>query len=326
MVKKRVDDILSYGKKILQAEAEAINSLANSLDEAFDQSVRIILEMAKEGRVIVSGMGKAGFVGMKISATLASTGVPSFFLHPAEAVHGDLGRYTRQDLALILSNSGETQEILRIVPMLKQIGCPLISITNSKESSLAKHSDVAISIGKHVEAGPLGLAPTTSATVMLALGDALAMSVLKCRDFSPEKYAFYHPGGSLGRALMQVREIMRTDKKNCIVPQTMITKEVIQLYTATEGRPGAATIVDDNGKLAGIFTDGNLRRCLAKDVSFLDQPISTVMSIGPKTILPDKLVQEALRILSDNKIDQVVVVSEDNQPIGLVDIQDLVII
>ncbi len=142
MVKKRVDDILSYGKKILQAEAEAINSLANSLDEAFDQSVRIILEMAKEGRVIVSGMGKAGFVGMKISATLASTGVPSFFLHPAEAVHGDLGRYTRQDLALILSNSGETQEILRIVPMLKQIGCPLISITNSKESSLAKHSDV----------------------------------------------------------------------------------------------------------------------------------------------------------------------------------------
>jgi arabinose-5-phosphate isomerase len=161
---------------------------------------------------------------------------------------------------------------------------------------------------------------------MLALGDALAMSVLKCRDFSPEKYAFYHPGGSLGRALMQVREIMRTGCKNCIVPDTMTTKEVIQRYTATEGRPGAATVVDKNGQLAGIFTDGNLRRCLAKDLSFLEQPISAIMSIHPKTILPDRLVQEALRILSDNKIDQVVVINEVNQPIGLVDIQDLVII
>lgn len=315
--------ITPYGKEIMRQEAQAVINLAERLDDSFEQAVRIILEMARDGHVIVSGMGKAGFVGMKISATLASTAVPSFFLHPSEAVHGDLGRYTRNDLALVLSNSGETEEILRIVPLIKRIGCSLISITNSNNSSLARHSDVTIAIGKQVEAGPLGLAPTTSATVMLALGDALAMSILKCRDFTPEQYAFYHPAGALGRSLMLVGEVMRTGIRNCLVPQTIKTKEVIRLYTSTEGRPGAATVVDENGQLVGIFTDGDLRRCLSVDTSFLEKPVAEVMGHNPKTIQPDILIQEAMRVLSENKIDQVVVVNQKNEPIGLLDVQDV---
>ncbi len=315
---------LAYAREILRLESEAVQQLIGKIDSDFELALDTILKIPTGGRVIVSGMGKAGFIAMKISATLASTGVPSFFLHPAEAVHGDLGRYSADDVALLLSNSGETSEILRILPNIKVMGCPIISITSSKVSSLAKHSDIIIETGVLVEAGPLGLAPTTSTTAMLALGDALSMCVLKERNLSREKFAFFHPGGNLGRSLMLVSEIMRKDEEHCIVPETMIAKDVLQKITSTSGRPGAASIVDAKGYLCGVFTDGDLRRCLKNDENFLQAPISEVMGRGPKTVNTDALAEEAIRIMKQYQIDQVIVVDSEKKPVGMVDIQDFV--
>lgn len=314
---------VTYGKKIISEEAQAILNLVESLDENFSNAVDKILNMSATGHIIVSGMGKAGFIGMKISATLASTGVPSFFLHPAEAVHGDLGRYTKDDLALILSNSGETDEILKIIPTIKRIGCPIISITASNKSTLAKHSDIALAIGKQKEVGPLNIAPTTSAIAMLALGDALAMSILNEKKLTAEEYAMYHPGGSLGRSLMLASEIMRKDDQICVVNESLSIKEVVKSYSATPGRPGAAIITNNNGELTGIFTDGDLRRCLDKDIDFINEKVSTIMGSNPKTVSKDTLAVEILRILSENKIDQIIVVDDTKLPVGVVDIQDL---
>lgn len=314
----------SYACEILQLEAKAVQGLCDLMDEDFDRAVELIMAMSPEGRVVVSGMGKAGFIAMKISATLASTGVPSYFLHPAEAIHGDLGRYTKKDIALLLSNSGETQETIGILPHVRRIGCPVISITSDKTSTLGKHSDIVLAIGLLDEAGPFGLAPTTSTTAMLALGDALAVTILKQREFSKEQFALYHPGGNIGRGLMLISEVMRKDEENCIVPQTMKTREVLHKITTTKGRPGAACIVDTSGKLVGVFTDGNLRRCLEKGDAFLDLPIRKVMGSKPKTIAPTQIAQEALRIMSEHKIDQLLVVDEAHRPIGMIDIQDLI--
>ena len=326
MGRKEPQSIIEYGREVVGLERDALERLAQILDEKFENAVRLIRGMSPQGRVIVSGMGKAGVVGMKISATLASTGTPSFFLHPAEAVHGDLGRYNKHDVALLLSNSGKTEEVLRILPHLKRIGCPIVSITSDLESPLAKHSDVALPTGKVVEAGPLGLAPTTSTTVMIALGDALAMSVLSLREFSKEDYAYYHPGGELGRALMLVDEVMRRGEENCLVPETTICREALHQITKTKGRPGAASIVNTAGILVGVFTDGDLRRLLEEKSNFLDRPISEVMGKNPKTISAGKLAQEALKIMSEYKIDQLIVVDAGKKPIGLIDIQDLVAI
>jgi arabinose-5-phosphate isomerase len=314
----------NYAKKVLLTEAKAIEKLADLIDENFDHAVKTILEMPQGGRIVISGMGKASFIAMKFSATLASIGVPSFFLHPSEAVHGDLGRYTKNDISIILSNSGETPEILRMLPHIKEIGCPLISITSSKDSNLAKHSDIVLRIGKQDEVGPLGLAPTTSTTVMLALGDALAMALLNSKEFSLKDFARFHPGGDLGRSLTLVSEIMRTGEENCIVPQTMKTREVIHAISATKGRPGAACVADNKGKLFGIFTDGNLRRCLEEHADFLDHPVSDFATKNPKVIHKDKLVQEALRVMTETKIDQIIVTDDDKSILGLIDIQDLV--
>ncbi|MCL4137499.1 UNVERIFIED_CONTAM: hypothetical protein GTU68_063314 [Idotea baltica] len=315
---------IKYAKELLSLKARAINNLSELLNEEFDNAVNKILDISKSGHIVVSGIGKAGFVGMKISATLASTGVPSFFLHPGEASHGDLGRYTEKDLALILSNSGETEEILNIISSIKRIGCPIISITSKKDSNLAKHSDIHIDIGAQDEVGPLGLAPTTSTTAMLVMGDALAMSVLEKQNFTKEQFAFYHPGGSLGRSLMHVSQIMRKGEENCIVKDDIKTKDVISLITNTKGRPGAAAVIDQNNKLIGIFTDGNLRRCLDKGSDFLDLPIKSVMSENPKSIKSDMVLSEVLRFFSKNKVDQLIVINDNSEPIGLVDIQDLV--
>lgn len=317
-------EFISYAKEILELEAAGILTLRENIGEDFCRAVNLILELPTHGRIIVSGMGKAGFIAMKISATFASTGIPSFFLHPAEAAHGDLGRYARHDLALILSNSGETEEILRTLPHIKKMGCPVISLTSSSDSNLAKFSDVVLNIGKTPEAGPLGIAPTTSTAVMLALGDALAMTVLKMKKLSKEDLAFYHPGGSIGRALMQVKEVMRSGAEHCIVNEDTVTREVIRRITETKGRPGAASIVNQAGKLCGIFTDGDLRRCLAQNKDFLDLPISALMGKSPKVISANKLAQEVLNIMSSYKIDQVIVVDESGSPCGMVDIQDLV--
>lgn len=315
---------VTYGKSIIREEVSALTALADRLDERFSAAVETILSLKPGARIVVSGMGKAGFVGMKISATLSSIGFPSFFLHPADAIHGDLGRFTKDDLALLLSNSGETGEIVRLLPVLKQFGARIISITRSPTSTLGTHSDTVIETGIFPEAGPLGLAPTTSTTVMLALGDALAMTLLKRRGFSREEFAVFHPGGDLGRSLMLVSEMMRSQESHCVVHESTVTKKALQAITETKGRPGACAVVGDSGALIGVFTDGNLRRCLEGDsADFLEQPIGSICSRNPITIRPEQLAQEACRIIQERQIDQLIVVNEDNIPVGLIDIQDL---
>jgi arabinose-5-phosphate isomerase len=260
---------------------------------------------------------------MKLSATFASIGFPSFFLHPADAVHGDLGRFSRGDIAILLSHSGETNEVVRLLPTLKRFGGPIISITASATSSLGRHSDIVIEMGKCAEAGPLGLAPTTSTTVMMALGDALAMTLVYRRGFTKEEFAVFHPGGDLGRSLMLVRDIMRTGDSHCVVPETMLTRDALHKITQTPGRPGCASVVNADGYLTGVFTDGTLRRCLEHDTLFLEKPIGDVCSREPKTITSDKLAQEVARMIAELKLDQIIVINGERKPVGLVDIQDL---
>ena len=322
--KRSIPDLVDYGRGILSIESQAIANLSELLDENFAHAVDVILSMSKEGRVIVSGMGKAGFVAMKISATLASTGTPSFYLHPAEAIHGDLGRYSKQDVALVLSNSGETEELLRILPYIRRVGCPIISITATSQSTLSIHSDINLQIGKLTEAGPLNLAPTTTTVAMLALGDALSMTILSQRNFSKEDYAFYHPGGSLGRSLLLVSEIMRKEDEHCVVSQEMACKDVLHRMASSKRRLGAASVVDSDGTLVGIFTDGDLRRNLDHGIDFLERPVANVMTKSPKVVKPQDLAEDALRVLSEHKIDEVIVIDHHHKPIGLIDIQDLV--
>ncbi len=283
----------------------------------------MIRGIQRSGRVVVSGIGKAGYIGQKLSATLSSLGIASYFLHPTEAMHGDLGRYSKEDVALFLSNSGETAELLTMLPHAKRLGVTVISITGTMESTLAKQSDIVVAYGAVSEAGLLSLAPTTSATLMLVLGDALAMAVLAERGITPEQFATFHPAGSLGFKLKLVSEIMRTSNQLCIVKESMLAKEVLLKISETEGRPGATAIVNSTGTLTGVFTDGDLRRFLSRGTDFLNEPISRVMGKTPKTIEPNKLVSEALGIMTSCKIDQLIVVSPELLPIGMIDIQDI---
>ncbi|MCB0321146.1 MAG: KpsF/GutQ family sugar-phosphate isomerase [Bdellovibrionales bacterium] len=315
---------LQIAKEVILAEAAALTSTAEKLDDSFLSALSLILEMQEIGRVVVSGMGKAGIIGMKISATLASIGIPSYFLHPAEAVHGDLGRYTKFDVALLISNSGETQELLEMLPFLRRVGCSVISFSASLDSTLARHSDVAVPIGKHTEAGPLGLAPTTSTTVMLALGDALAMALQNKIGTSESEFARFHPAGSLGRSLLTVEEIMRKGDEMCTVSEHISCREVLQRITDTRGRPGAAIIITESGDLAGIFTDGDLRRCLGQDESFLNDPVSKHMGTSPAAVPIGTLVKEATILMNNRRIDQLIVINKANRPVGLLDIQDAV--
>ena len=324
MGNKPATSSIEYGRSILAQEAEAILTLSHTLDERFHHAVSMLLDLPPNGRVIVSGVGKAGFIAQKISATFASIGVPSFFLHPAEAIHGDLGRYSEGDIALVFSKSGETPEIVRVLPAIKRFGCPLISVTSNERSSLGRHSDAVLSLGDLPESGPLGLAPTTSTTAMLAMGDALAMAVLEQKGISKEQFAALHPGGNLGHSLKLVSEVMRKGDSHCVVPEAMLTREVLHRITITRGRPGATAVVDISGKLSGVYTDGDLRRCLDQRNNFLEAPISELMTRTPKVVKPGQLVEEALRIMTQFKIDQLIVVDDQNRPIGLVDIQDLV--
>ena len=315
--------IIDYAKSVLKEESDAIIALSSRLDDNFEHATKMILGLLTHGHLITSGMGKGGIIAQKVSATFASIGVPSFFLHPAEAVHGDIGRFTKLDIALVFSNSGETEEILRMIPAIKRIGCPIISVTATSDCSLARHSDITITLGKTTEAGPLAMAPTTSTTAMLALGDALAMTVLAQKGLTKEEYAFYHPGGSLGRALLTVDEIMRTGDELCLVHPEVLCVDVLKKITSTKNRPGAALVVDKNSKLIGIFTDGDLRRLLSKSVDFLNQPVSEAMGKNPKTIQKGKLLSEAARVLTEYSIDQLAVVDQLGQAVGLIDIQDV---
>src|SRR5437870_3780367 len=255
-------DPADYARGVIRAEAEAVARLPARLNGAFARAAEMVL--ACPGRVVVTGMGKPGFIAQKISATFASTGTPSLFLHPAEALHGDLGRLVPGDLVVAQSNSGETEEILRLLPALKRLGAPIIAVTGGQKSSLAAAADVVLEIGPVPEACPLGLAPTTSTVALLALGDALAMTVLHRRGFSPEQFAELHPAGALGKRLLRVREVMRTGAANPTVNKGTSLRETAAVMS-TVGRPGAASVIDEAGKLVGIFTDGDLRRLVQQD-------------------------------------------------------------
>lgn len=311
---------IKIAKEVLKIESEAIKRLIWSVGVEFDKAVAMIL--ACQGRVVVTGMGKPGIVGQKISATLSSTGTASLFLHSAEAIHGDLGRVKKDDVIIVLSNSGETDEIKKLLPIIKKIGAKLISFTGNRNSTLAKNSDVVLYVGVEKEACPLGLAPTASTTATLAMGDALSVALLKSKGFRVEDFAFYHPGGTLGKKLwLKVEDVMRKGRTHPVVRQDSSLKKV--LYAVTRARAGSATVVDRKGRLAGIFTDGDLRRHLEIDPAVVTRKVKDVMTKNPITITRGRMAVEALRILQDKKIDEIPVVDKNRRPIGLVDVQDL---
>jgi arabinose-5-phosphate isomerase len=314
-------DILEHARQVIRAEADAVAQLSGRLNGHFARAVEMVL--ACPGRVVVTGMGKPGFIAQKISATFASTGTPSLYLHPAEALHGDLGRLVPGDLVLALSNSGETDEILRLMPSLRRLGAPIIAMTSGPRNSLADQADVVLEIGPVPEACPLGLAPTASTVALLAMGDALAMAVQHRRGFSPEQFASLHPGGTLGRQLLRVRDVMRTGERNPTVPATSSLRETAAVMTRTEGRPGAASVIDAEGRLVGIFTDGDLRRLVQRGEMDFTRAVSSVMGKSPRTVGADDLAQTAAEILRNTQVDQLPVVDSDGRPVGLLDVQDL---
>jgi len=311
---------VSYAKKVLLNESRAIARLSGRIDRNFSKIINFLSRSS--GRIIVTGIGKPGFIAQKVSATLSSTGTPSFYLHPAEAMHGDLGRITRDDVILAFSNSGETEEVVRLLPIIKKIGAKIISVTGKARSTLAANSDYIVDSSVEKEACPMGLAPTTSTTVMLALGDALAVALLVKKKFKPRDFALYHPGGALGkRLLLKVEDIMRPKKNIPVVKRNTKVKEV--LLKITKYRAGSASIVDPGGKLAGIFTDGDLRRHVDMD-DVLDRRVGEVMTKNPFNIEPKKLAAEALEILKDKKIDEIPVVDNHGKLVGLLDVQDVI--
>lgn len=313
---------LARGLEVLRLEADALQELAQHLGPSFAVACDAIL--ACKGRVVVSGMGKAGIVGQKISATLASTGTPSLFLHPGEALHGDLGRLRSEDLLFALSKSGETREVVRLIPAVKSIGAKVLAMCTSADSSLGRHADLVLELLDAPEACPLGLAPTVSTTKMLALGDALAMAVLESRDFTREEFARFHPAGSLGRSLMHVGEMMRSGPQLPLVESGRSVRYALRVMTETPGRPGAALIIDPGHHLLGIFTDGDLRRLAESGPLPLDAAIDLHMAAGPKHVRENLLVGEVLRLFKDSHVDQMPVLAHDSdRVVGLVDVQDL---
>jgi len=311
---------LEKAKEVIQIEAKALSDLAKRLDGNFLKAVDLIVKC--KGRVVVSGMGKTGIIGRKISATLSSTGTPSIWMHSAEAVHGDLGQVRKSDVLIIISHSGETEETKRLLPLIKRIGIKSIAITGNLKSSLAEHSDVALDVSVKKEGCPLGLAPMASTTATLVIGDALAACLIVYKKFKKEDFAFFHPGGSLGRKLLlKVEDIMRKGENYPKVKETTMVKNV--LLAITRARCGSACVINAKGEFSGIFTDGDLRRHIEKDSDLLSRKVVDVMTKGPLTISKDKLAAEAFQILQKKKIDELPVIDEKNRLVGLLDIQDL---
>lgn len=310
----------AIAKKVLTIERDAISSLIKRIDANFEHVVNAIYKI--KGRVIVTGMGKPGFIAQKISATLSSTGTPSLYLHPAEALHGDLGRVTKDDIILALSNSGETEEVIKFLPIVKKIGAKLVAIVGNAKSTLAKNSDYTLDVSVKKEACPMGLAPTTSTTVMLAMGDALCVSLLEKKGFKEKDFAFFHPGGILGkRLILKVEDIMRKGPGNPVVRENATIKSV--LLSITKARAGSASVVDSGGRLAGIFTDGDLRRHFETNPDIINRKVKDLMTKNPTVIKKDKLAAEAMEILRAKKLDELPVVDDRKRPIGLLDVQDL---
>ncbi|MCQ9206760.1 MAG: KpsF/GutQ family sugar-phosphate isomerase [Omnitrophica bacterium] len=307
-------------RRVLDIEGRAILDLAKRINKNFEKVIDFLAKA--KGRVIVTGMGKPGFIAQKVSATLSSTGTPSLYLHPAEALHGDLGRVTRSDCLLAFSNSGETEEIVKLLPIIKKIGTPLIAIVGSVKSTLAKNADFVLDVSVEKEACSLGLAPTTSTTAMLAMGDALSVCLLDRKGFKEKDFAFYHPGGALGkRLLLTVEDIMRRGNANPIVKEDMPVKDV--LLKVTKARAGSASVVNKKGELTGIFTDGDLRRHLNAKRDIRNTRVKDIMTKSPTAIKKEKLAAEAFQILRSKKIDEIPVVDDKKRPIGLLDVQDI---
>lgn len=305
----------------MRQESQTIAGLETRLDSRFVDAVDRLL--ACEGLVVVTGVGKAGLVGQKISATLSSTGTPSLFVHPTEALHGDLGRIRARDILLAVSNSGESAEVTALLGPARKLGASILALTGEPDSTLAKHADCVLDIGRVQEACPMNLAPTASTSALLALGDALAMVVLQERPFGREEYALFHPAGQLGRKLMKVREVMRQGEHLPIARSGSKLRDVVLVMNRTPGRPGAALIVDADKKLVGIFTHGDLSRLLERDALDLNRPVDESMGRSPKSIPPDALVEEAMKLLREHRIDQIAVIDSAHRPLGLVDVQDV---
>ena len=313
---------LALAKEVLQLESSEIEALAQRLDHHFSEAVSLILQC--KGRVVVTGMGKSGHIGGKIASTLASTGTPAFFMHPAEASHGDLGMITAGDVVIALSNSGESDEVLAIVPPLKRLGASIIAITGNDASSLAKAADIHLSAHVSREACPLGLAPTSSTTVALALGDALALCVLDLRDFTAEDFARSHPGGSLGRRLLvHVCDVMRTDAGVPHVPEQASLAEAL-LEMSRKGL-GLTAVVNAEHQPVGIFTDGDLRRAFAQNVDVMTAKILDVMHVSPSTIHQDQLAIAAVEIMEQRKINGLLVVDDAGRLVGALNMHDLLL-
>jgi arabinose-5-phosphate isomerase len=315
-------DSVPFAQGILRHEAEAILTLAARLDGEFSRCAKQLL--CCSGHVVVTGIGKAGLIGQKISATLASTGTPSYFLHPSEALHGDLGRIRANDVVLALSHSGETEELIRLSLHLRTRGIPLMAMTSRPRSRLGCRAHLVLELGEIQEADPLGLAPSTSTTAMLALGDALALAVANQRGFSREEFARYHPGGSLGLELAKVEDVMRP-LKECRIASARDTIRAILIQSGRPGRrTGAVMLIDDDGRLAGIFTDSDLARLLEqrRDAN-LDMEILHVMTRSPASIQAGRPFREALELLRCRKISELPVVEEQHHPLGLIDVTDV---
>lgn len=306
----------------LKSEGEAILKLCDRLDAVFAEAVELILKC--RGRLVVTGMGKSGAIGRKLAGTFSSTGTPSLFLHPAEGIHGDLGMVTHDDVVLAMSNSGESQEIVNILPAIARIGAKMIAMVGRNESTLGTYANLVLDTSVECEACPLGLAPTTSTAVQLALGDALALAVMEARHFTREDYALFHPGGALGRKLLlRVSDVMRTGNAVAIVKQDTLLRDT--LFAITKAGAGAALVVGTDGKLAGIITDGDVRRVLLADETALNKQASDVMSLNPRTISPDKLATEGLHLMETppRQIGEMPVIV-DGEPVGMLMLKDLV--
>lgn len=312
--------MLDRAKEVLEIEASAIRAISDRLDRRFIDAVHLIVGC--KGRVVVTGMGKSGAIARKIAGTMASTGSPALFLHPAEGVHGDLGMVTSTDVVIALSNSGETDELTAILPVIKRLGAKLISLVGRAQSTLGEASDVVLDVTVEREACPLGLAPTASTTAMMALGDALALAAMEARRFTEEDYAVFHPAGALGRRLtLRVRDVMRTGDRIAIASEDELVREV--LFAITRAGAGAAVITDSNRTVAGIITDGDLRRHMLADERCLYRKASEIMSIQPAVITPDQLAAEGVRILETLRIGELPVIDDEKRPIGVLMMKDL---
>jgi len=314
---------LAQARKVFDIELAALKAVRAQLDASFDDAVETIADaLAQRGKIVVVGIGKSGNIGQKIAATLTSTGSTSVVLNSVDALHGDLGIIADGDVILALSYSGESDELLNLLPALKRFSVKIISFTGNLKSSLAKHGDISLNVKVPKEACPFNLAPTSSTTAMLVMGDALAMAVLQARGFKQKDYARLHPAGAIGRAmLLKVGDIMRTGNRNAVANENLPVKEA--LLVMTHAKSGSLSVVNARGKLAGVFTDGDFRRHMAGDENLLSRPLKKVMTRNPICIRDDALAAEALKIFNERNIDDLIVVNSKREPVGLVDSQDL---